>query len=111
MSPEAVSVSLPRMLIHGTWKPGWVTNECVLDELAAERPPAKPSPSPPAAAGSADPVTVAGQATENEKLTCFFPGAPEAVPAVADRNVAVTETCSPGENGRSGENAVPWPAG
>jgi hypothetical protein len=52
-----------------------------------------------------------GRATENEKLIRVAPGAPEAVPAVADRNVAVTETRSPGENGRSGVNAVPWPAG
>ena len=46
---------------------------------------------------------------ENEKLICFAPGAPDAVPAVADRKVAVTETRSPAEKGRLGEKAVPWP--
>jgi hypothetical protein len=54
---------------------------------------------------------VTGRATEKEKLICFAPGAPEAVPAPADRKVAVTETRSPAENARSGENAVPLPAG
>jgi hypothetical protein len=52
-----------------------------------------------------------GRATQNEKLIRFVPGAPDAAPAVSDRNVAVTETRSPGEKGRLGENAVPWPAG
>ena len=61
--------------------------------------------------GSLCPATLAGRATENEKLICFAPGAPEAVPAAGERNAAVTETRSPGENGRSGVNAVPWPAG
>src|SRR5207249_2591879 len=44
-------------------------------------------------------------------LSCSRPGAPEAAPAAADRNVAVTETRSPAEKGWRGENAVPLPAG
>jgi hypothetical protein len=44
-------------------------------------------------------VTVAARATENEKLTCLRPAAPEAAPAAVDRNLAVTETRSPGEKG------------
>src|SRR2546421_10021133 len=105
MSPDAVSVSLPLMLTIGALKPGSVTKVCVsgLDLLAAGGSALAPRSSLPA--------VIAGRAMENEKLICFAPGAPDAVPAVADRKVAVTETRSPAENGRLGEKAVPWPAG
>jgi hypothetical protein len=56
-------------------------------------------------------VAVPDRATANEKLICRPPGTPDAVPALAERKVAVTETRSPGENGRLGEKAVPRPAG
>jgi hypothetical protein len=38
MRPEVVSVSFPLVVIQGTCQVGWVTNEWVLDEPAAEPP-------------------------------------------------------------------------
>ncbi len=84
-------MSLPLLMIQGTWKPGSVTNECVLDELVE-----RTSDDPDAPLDVAAPVTLTGRATENEKVSRFAPGAPDAVPAVAERNVAVTKTRSPG---------------
>ena len=62
-------------------------------------------------AGSWLPAVLPARATENEKLICFTLGAPKPAAAVDELNVAVTETRSPGEKGRSGENAVPLPPG
>jgi hypothetical protein len=58
-----------------------------------------------------DPGDAAGRATENENRRRRAPRAPDSVPAAAERNLAVTDTCSPAANGRAGEKAVPCPAG
>src|SRR5437016_861046 len=78
MRPWVVSVSFPLLLIHGTWKPGSVTNEWVLRELAECRA-GDWDALPAAPPDSAELVTLTGLATENEKLICLVPGAPEAV--------------------------------
>jgi hypothetical protein len=108
MRPELVSVSLPLVVIQGTCQVGWVTNECVPDELAAELPEALAAVPPES---MLDWVLCAetppGRATENENASRRAPGAPDAAPAATERKLAVTETRSPAANGRFGENAVP----
>jgi hypothetical protein len=53
------------------------------------------------------PVLAGGAATVNLKLTLVAFGAPEAVAAAGELSVALTDTCSPAVNGRSGTNALP----
>jgi hypothetical protein len=99
MRPELVSVSLPLVVIQGTCQVGWVTNECVPDELAAELPEAVAALPP---ASMLDPVVcaeaLAERATENENASRRAPGAPDAAPAATERKSAVTETRSPAAN-------------
>jgi hypothetical protein len=104
MRPELVSVSLPLVVIQGTCQVGWVTNECVLEEPAAE-PLCGVLATP--ALDSVVSAMLAGRATENENASRRAPGAPDAAPAATERKLAVTETRSPAANGRFGENAVP----
>jgi hypothetical protein len=110
MRPEVVSGSGLLVVIQGTCQVGWVTKECVPDELAVE---AAPTPRVPPAdmLDSVVAATLAGRATENENTSRREPAAPDAAPAAADRKLAVTETRSPATNGRRGENAVPRPSG
>jgi hypothetical protein len=108
MRPELVSGSLLLVVIHGTCQVGWVTNECVPDELAAELPEAVAAVPPASMLDSVVPAeTLAGSSTENENASRRAPGAPDAAPAATERKFAVTETRSPAANGRFGENAVP----
>jgi hypothetical protein len=106
MSPAEVSLSLPLIVTIGALKPGWVTKLRVPGREVLF-----PGRRLVLALSFSLPAALPGRATEKEKPIRFAPGAPEAVPASGDRNVAVTETRSPGENGRLGEKVVPWPAG
>jgi hypothetical protein len=106
--PEVVSGSRPLVVIQGTCQVGWVTNECVPDEPAAERPLEVPVA---AAFDSVVSAMLTGRATVNENSSLRAPGAPDAAAAATERRFAVTETRSPAANGRLGENAVPWPPG
>ena len=111
MRPEVVSVSFPLVVIQGTCQVGWVTKECVPEELAVDAAPDDPGVPPAEMLDSVVAATLAGRATENENASRREPGAPDAAPAATERKLAVTETRSPATNGRRGTNAIPRPSG
>jgi hypothetical protein len=110
MRPDVVSGSGPLVVIQGTCQVGWVTKECVPDELAVA---AAADPGVPLGdmLDSVVAATLTGRATENENASRREPGAPDAAPAATERKLAVTETRSPATNGRRGTNADPRPPG